>query len=641
MPIDPGSVYTALEHGGNQVAERAVEGVFNLVANKMPSVIEKGAKGILDRAVVSFQVGFKEYLRTSYARCDVFKTMLSPNVPLSLAEYYQHISLTCGDENLRDEDLISDLHNRRAIVVSGLAGSGKSMFMRYLTISMFRQSRGKIPLFVDLRHVNNLSNRRLLTFIRAYCSTETNRVTEDQFRLGLQAGLFVLILDGFDEINHDHRSQIEADIFDLRKNYPDTSVIVSSRPDSTRFGSWTSFQVFSVDRLNKKQSLELIDSLPYDRAVKSRFLREVRRGLYESHVSFLSSPLLITIMLLTYEEFANIPQKMHSFYSQAFDTLFQKHDAMKDQFVRKTKTGLPREEFKLCFSAFCAMSYLEETFSFSEDNLARISEKALDYTRKNGTQVPEPLTPQDLIDDLHDAVCMLHKDGVESAFVHRSFQEYFAARFVTGTHNETKRILDRYSVRFNDSVIPMAFEIDREGMEQRWVVPAIEDLIKKLTVKRDGSNFVEVLTNLFPGITIYSSHPHQADKDNILWAFSDVDFTIVGPIEVLRRQYSDICKGLIFPGIDRTKRARLKSLCDSPERGRSRNFDKIEKFINRVAVTPSHIRIRLVDEDAWWLQEIGARRMLSSVVRTFRLVKNNIEERAKSKTNLLEEFFPA
>ncbi len=80
-------------------------------------------------------------------------------------------------------------------------------------------------------------------------------------------------------------------------------------------------------------------------------------------------------MLLTYEEFAEIPHKMHAFYGQAFDTLFQKHDAQKEQYQRKTHTQLTRESFKECFSVFCAMTYLEQRFSFSEEELSQSCEQ--------------------------------------------------------------------------------------------------------------------------------------------------------------------------------------------------------------------------------------------------------------------------
>ena len=47
------------------------------------------------------------------------------------------------------------------------------------------------------------------------------------------------------------------------------------------------------------------------------------------------------MMLMTFDEFAEIPSKMHIFYDQAFSVLYNKHDAMKTSFRRKFYTTCP------------------------------------------------------------------------------------------------------------------------------------------------------------------------------------------------------------------------------------------------------------------------------------------------------------
>jgi hypothetical protein len=41
------------------------------------------------------------------------------------------------------------------------------------------------------------------------------------------------------------------------------------------------------------------------------------------------------MMLMTFDEFAEITSKMHIFYDQAFNVLYNKHDATKTSFRRK------------------------------------------------------------------------------------------------------------------------------------------------------------------------------------------------------------------------------------------------------------------------------------------------------------------
>lgn len=158
-------------------------------------------------------------------------------------------------------------------------------------------------------------------YIHQSCTSAASKVTYDQFELALRAGGLLLILDGFDEIDFTHRDLVSRQILDISTKYPKTIIIVSGRPDD-KFSSWHDFHTFTVQALTKPQVIELITKINYDEGLKRRFQSEVERRLYDLHTSFLSSPLLSSIMLLTYEQFAEIPNKMHIFYEQAFAALF-------------------------------------------------------------------------------------------------------------------------------------------------------------------------------------------------------------------------------------------------------------------------------------------------------------------------------
>ena len=89
-------------------------------------------------------------------------------------------------------------------------------------------------------------------------------------------------------------------------------ILISSRPDS-RFSSWEEFYRYGVKPLTKKKALNLIGQLEYDQELKDKFLIALDENLYEDHESFSSNPLLLTMMLLTYEQIAEIPNKIHLF----------------------------------------------------------------------------------------------------------------------------------------------------------------------------------------------------------------------------------------------------------------------------------------------------------------------------------------
>jgi hypothetical protein len=455
------------------LATAAAIPVVKKALDSLAATLHRGAgaiaKRVLDRTIANLQIGFAPYLQTSYGRCRLVKTLLSQDRPLSLLDVYVNLSLDCKNQHLTDDDLIQDLDSYRRVVITGLAGSGKSMFMKYLTICRFENPQGAIPLFVELRELNSQPSKKLLTYIHKSCASADASVTYDQFDLALRAGGLLLILDGFDEIDFAHRDQIARQVLDISIKYPKVDIIISSRPDE-QFSSWQDFYIFMVRALTRPQVIRLINKIDYDRDLKRHFIEQIHYHLYDSHKSFLSSPLLATIMLLTYEYFAEIPNKMHIFYEQAFAALFRRHDAQKAQFTRKTYANLAIDDFRNCFAAFCAFSYLEEQFEFLDGDLRKLMVVALNYARVTAKV-------ENVIRDLYEAVCLFQRDGVNTVFVHRSFQEYFCALFMANYHGPQMRaMLDKLAQRTEDEVMPMLFEMARDKVDREWVLPQIEEI---------------------------------------------------------------------------------------------------------------------------------------------------------------------
>lgn len=215
-------------------------------------------------------------------------------------------------------------------------------------------------------------------------------------------------------------------------------------------------------------------------------------------------PLLVSIMLLTFEECAHIPNKITEFYNQAFDTLFYKHDALKEQYKRKFYTALTKDEFKLCFSAFCSIGYLNQKYAFTEELIKEYTEKSLNYSSTITPSMKNRSNVDNFIKDMTESVCLIQKDGLEYSFVHRSFQEYFTAIFISKTNNDNKvKLLNKFYKRKNDSVIPMAFELDRENIEKLWILPSLKSSLSELEDLIDNKKvekYIESISVIVNGI---------------------------------------------------------------------------------------------------------------------------------------------
>lgn len=471
------------------------EKIVTQVLTELAKAAFKGAgatiKNQIDKLISAYNKDFSAYLRSTLLRCSRVKTILNRDHPVSLLDIYVTTRLRCKDKEIDDTTMLEAIPAIKNIVVVGTAGSGKSMLMRYLYICLSEKSHGRIPLFIELRHMNALQLKDLVAFMYYSIATPGATLTQEQLDSGLKAGLFSIIFDGFDEIDFDLRSDIERQLLTLQVKYPENIYIVSSRPDD-RFESWESFYIYRMNPMKQKEIVSLIKKLDYDKDTKNKFIKTLQDGLYNRHESFLSNPLLAIMMLITFEQFAHIPDKIHIFYEQAFDALFFKHDASKQGgYRRKSYSSLPIDDFKKCFSCFCILTYAKEKFLFTDSEAREYILKAFEYEKRTA-----PV--ESFVKDLLESVCMLQRDGLFLTFSHRSFQEYFSAHFITKASGPAVHsLLNQIAKRRTDSVIQMSFDINRMLIQREWILPKIKEIAEAVTRTDIDKDILDYLSIFF------------------------------------------------------------------------------------------------------------------------------------------------
>jgi hypothetical protein len=449
--------------------------IVELVKQFSMPVVE-GAKSFgkdaLGKLRVNLNTCFTKYLERSYERYSKTKTLLYREVPVNIKDFYVRTDLSIAENKvLKESDFIEDSEKNQRIVVTGTAGSGKSTFCKSIFIDLIENPRGTIPIFVELRHLNTKKPGKLLDYVHANLAEIEPTFSKQQLEYSLKLGKIMLIFDGFDEINSELRDSYEEEIVDLSGAYHNILILVSSRPD-TRFSSWEEFFCYRVLPLDKEKAITLIGKLDYDRQVKRQFLEALENKLYDQHISFARNPLLLTMMLLTYEQIAEIPNKVHLFYEQAFLTLFNKHDSLKSLYKRKSFSGLPLDDFKKLLSSFCILSYSDRKYFFNEDEIKKYLNQAIHIS---GIETD----PEHFLNDILDSVCIMQRDGLGYTFTHRSFQEYFTALYLVAMANNNRYEIYNKIAFLNDrdDVIPMIFDINSDLLEQEWVIPRMEELI--------------------------------------------------------------------------------------------------------------------------------------------------------------------
>jgi hypothetical protein len=422
------------------------------ITNQVRARLRRTYKTYIERILERYGKGKSFFIRSeSIPMYDFF-------VPLDLVNERRHLSRP----TVRELGSLSPFS-----IITGSGGTGKSMMMRHMLVSCITAGL-RTPIFLELRQLNQTEDtirEALLKVLQTFGLDVDDRFLEE----ALESGQLLLLLDGFDEVEQSLRKRIAAEIQDFER-YPKTWLILSSRPDRALQG-WEPFTEYHIAPLELETASNLIKKVPFDEGTKARFIRDMNEGLFEQHHSFLSNPLLLSIMLLTYGDVAYIPHKLSTFYSQAYEALFHRHDALKSGFQRDRKSSLDIQDFARAFSAFCLLSYDKRKFSFT-------SSEALQHISAARQMAMLSYDDDAFLTDAIQSTCLLIEEGLEITFAHRSFQEYFVARFIQNSPPEVKaKLVERFETNVNvDTVMALLWEIDPYIVERYYILPKLAQI---------------------------------------------------------------------------------------------------------------------------------------------------------------------
>jgi hypothetical protein len=434
---------------------------------------------------------YRNYLAKARGKYGKVKTLLYSEQPCDLNSIYVNGTLCCDRSyHAIRSGLITDVTPGKLIrispyvIITGTGGLGKSMMMKHLFIQAADsiEEYQRLPIFVALNNYDPNAEPLFEYVFRVFHALDTSSTKEELNRLLLN-GCCLLLLDGLDEISSDSQQVFEKQFELFTDTYDSNQYVMSSRP-YTAFTSFTRFRVAELQKLTKEEALELIDKLefrPDEPAIKAEFRDKLDTELYRTHQDFASNPLLLTIMLMTFEQFAEIPSKMHIFYHEAYEALAKRHDATKGGYKRALRTKLSAEQFADYFAEFCAKSYMKEKFDFSQQQFRQTFDK-LKIVQRNPGKVEAP----DFAYDLTANMCLMYYEGMAYHFTHRSFQEYFCAVFFSRQKDKVlkkigKLFETKHNRSFSDQTFAMLYDMIPEKVEEYIFLPFLEEIFDGIT----------------------------------------------------------------------------------------------------------------------------------------------------------------
>lgn len=410
----------------------------------------------------------------------------------------------------------------RFIVLSGTGGLGKSMMMRNLALSAARDydAIGKIPLFVTLKDYE-ISYATLDDYVFDMIHNLWEGLTPEGLIALLSTGKALLLFDGLDEIPTKSLTFFTKQLNAFIDRFSNNTFIISSRPYSN-FQTFTRFTVMYLKPFTLKQALDLVDRFNY-RAdapkLQLRFRSLLETKLYYSHIGFSDNPLLLSIMMLTFEMDADVPTVKYVFFQEAYAVLSKRHDASKDGYTRKMKTGWTSDEFAKYFSYFCAKTYSAGKISFTYSDMEKYCS---DMFSKYGLS---SVSTDEFIYDALNSLCIMYQDGMNYGFIHRSFQEYFCAKFFHNQLDENLRyvipIFDcKETTKKDDTALPMLFDMKPQAVEKYLILPYLEQFLAECENNDGLWTFLEAI---YPDYEIADGDAFADDDSQIpnsnLYAF--------------------------------------------------------------------------------------------------------------------------
>ena len=524
----------------NEIAKQVTSAILDKYFSPIISKTTDKVKTLFDEAKINLGIPFQAYLTKSYEKYSRIKTIIYGIEPKRLYDFFEVPFLKKGSELIKPTKTRVLTELSKFLIIEGSGGIGKSTLMKHLFLSELKL-KDYIPIFTELKDFNEEGHLDLEKLLLKKLNQFHNTFQEEYLDYALQSGCFLFLLDGYDELYSENQKEFFKKLNDFCDKYPENHYILSSRPYSeSEFIEFQRFTVLKAVSFTKEQAISLITKIEYpDEELKDKFIRDLESGLYDRHKSFASNPLLLNIMLSTYNDYAEIPQKLHLFYYQAFDTMLSKHDATKS-YRRKMLSDLSSDTFKECFAIFCFLTYQKAKTEFTFPEIEEIF-------KKFPPRIKNVLNIGDFIDDLGNALCVLYREGNRYKFTHRSFQEYFVAYFLniqTDSKMRDYSFLLIESGKFStsaDSVFPMLEDMSTQRFNNNILIP----LLNKFEESKSGEedlfeyyilNFpvkIEIsLDSGTPSLRLVVYEPHDKLQRFIYYFFKNtIDYTYYRTID--------------------------------------------------------------------------------------------------------------
>lgn len=469
-----------------------VTGADKMIEDLVKTHLRNRAKGFFEKQkdkkeLELIENKLSEYMIRSYRNHIYMNTIVFGNQQKTIDDLYMPLKVLKKDRILSKGenkcDILINSYNEeflpkyQKIVLIDNAGMGKSTIAKYLYLSAITENKG-IPIFIELRKLSY--EEGIIDFIMNEINGISESFDKDKVLKLIEKGNFIFFFDGYDEINKANKMRITNSLQNFISKTGNNTFLITSRGEN-ELASFGDFQSFYIKPLEKEEAYNLIKRYSDNNGkISSALIAKIEEDKnFEIIKEFLENPLMVSLLCESFKCKPSIPHKKHAFYRQVYDALFENHDySKKPSYYREKKSGLNLEDFHKILRTIGFIT-LTKGISYSKENLIKIVSES--KTKNTGIEFKE----DDLVYDLIHNVPIFIKEGIEYRWSHKSFQEYFAACYISFDSDKKNSILEKISNGKNIekyyNVLDFYYDIDYKNFERYIIYPKIKSFIEFYT----------------------------------------------------------------------------------------------------------------------------------------------------------------
>ncbi|MFI9262378.1 NACHT domain-containing protein [Streptomyces sioyaensis] len=344
------------------------------------------------------------------------------------------------------------LSGRGKVLVRGVAGSGKTTLLQWLTVATARgelpealaELRGRVPFLLPVRRFARAGLPAPGTFLSAAGYQEAEDAPAGWTERVLDAGRALLLIDGIDEAPESGREAVRRKLVEWTARYPGNVWIVTSRPSAVP-GSWLAGEGFSelaLAPMNREDVAAFIQR--WHRAAAQQSPADLDRlGHYERTLlnavritrdlgRLATNPLMCGLLCALHRDRRGyLPNGRKELYDAALSMLLERRDRERAMVATDgvELTRQPKIQLLQKLAHWMLVNGRSEMDrATAVETLARHLPAIPDAARQGG--------PEEVFRHLLNRTGLLREPTPGTVdFVHRTFQDYLAARATVQRHD--------------------------------------------------------------------------------------------------------------------------------------------------------------------------------------------------------------